>query len=154
MSLSVFHQHFKTVTGLSPLQYQKRLCLQEARRLMMGEGLDAVEAAFRVGYESPSQLSREYRRLFGAPARRTWPRSKSKLSQRRNPGFTSARQFAGEVLRASVRLTSAGTALPPICCGLIDRGIRRHLRCRDACGFHPDDLAIRQVVWRRSRPIP
>ena len=69
MSLSMFHQHFKTVTGLSPLQYQKRLRPQEARRLMMGEGLDAGEAAFRVGYESPSQLSREYRPLFGAPPR-------------------------------------------------------------------------------------
>ena len=70
MSLSGFHQHFKAVTGLSPLQYQKRLRLQEARRLMLGEGLDAAEAAFRVGYESPSQFSREYRRMFGAPPRR------------------------------------------------------------------------------------
>jgi AraC-like DNA-binding protein len=69
MSLSGFHQHFKAVTGLSPLQYQKRLRLQEARRLMMSEGLDAASAAFRVGYESPSQFSREYRRLFGAPPR-------------------------------------------------------------------------------------
>ena len=67
---SAFHLHFKGVTGLSPLQYQKRLRLQEARRLMLGEGLDAAEAAFRVGYESPSQFSREYRRLFGAPPRR------------------------------------------------------------------------------------
>jgi AraC-like DNA-binding protein len=58
------------VTGLSPLQYQKRLRLQEARRLMLGEGLDAAEAGFRVGYESPSQFNREYRRLFGAPPRR------------------------------------------------------------------------------------
>jgi AraC-like DNA-binding protein len=70
MSLSGFHQHFKAVTGLSPLQYQKRLRLQEARRLMLGGGLDAAEAAFRVGYESPSQFSREYRRMFGAPPRR------------------------------------------------------------------------------------
>src|SRR4051812_38988732 len=54
---------------MSPLQYRKRLRLQEARRLMRGEGLDAAEAAFRVGYESPSQFSREYRRLFGAPPR-------------------------------------------------------------------------------------
>jgi AraC-like DNA-binding protein len=54
---------------MSPLQYQKRLRLQEARRLMLGEGLDAAEAAFRVGYESPSQFSREYRRMFGAPPR-------------------------------------------------------------------------------------
>jgi AraC-like DNA-binding protein len=67
MSPSAFHLHFKGVTALSPLQYQKRLRLQEARRLMLGEGLDAAEAAFRVGYESPSQFSREYRRAFGAP---------------------------------------------------------------------------------------
>lgn len=70
MSLSGFHQHFKAVTGFSPLQYQKQLRLQEARRLMLGEGLDAASAAFRVGYESPSQFSREYRRLFGTPPRR------------------------------------------------------------------------------------
>jgi AraC-like DNA-binding protein len=69
MSPSAFHLHFKGVTALSPLQYQKRLRLQEARRLMLGDGLDAAEAAFRVGYESPSQFSREYRRLFGAPPR-------------------------------------------------------------------------------------
>ena len=66
---SAFHLHFKGVTGLSPLQYQKRLRLQEARRLMLGEGQGAAEAAFRVGYESPSQFSREYRRMFGAPPR-------------------------------------------------------------------------------------
>jgi AraC-like DNA-binding protein len=68
-SPSAFHLHFKGVTGMSPLQYRKRSRLQEARRLMLGEGLDAAEAAFRVGYESPSQFSREYRRLFGAPPR-------------------------------------------------------------------------------------
>jgi AraC-like DNA-binding protein len=70
LSPSAFHLHFKGVTALSPLQYQKRLRLQEARRLLLGEGLDAAEAAFRVGYESPSQFSREYRRMFGAPPRR------------------------------------------------------------------------------------
>jgi AraC-like DNA-binding protein len=70
MSPSAFHLHFKGVTAMSPLQYQKRLRLQEARRLMLGEGLDAAEAAYRVGYESPSQFSREYRRMFGAPPRR------------------------------------------------------------------------------------
>jgi AraC-like DNA-binding protein len=70
MSASALHRHFKAVTALSPLQYQKRLRLQEARRLMLGEALDAAEASFRVGYESPSQFSREYGRLFGAPPRR------------------------------------------------------------------------------------
>jgi AraC-like DNA-binding protein len=70
MSSSAFHLHFKGVTAMSPLQYQKRLRLQEARRRMLGEGLDAAEAAFRVGYESPSQFSREYRRMFGSPPRR------------------------------------------------------------------------------------
>ena len=67
MSLSTFHHHFKQLTALSPLQYQKQLRLAEARRLMLSERLDASTAAFRVGYESPSQFSREYRRLFGAP---------------------------------------------------------------------------------------
>ncbi len=66
---SALHLHFKNITAMSPLQYQKQLRLQEARRLMLGEGLDAAQAAFRVGYESPSQFSREYRRLFGAPPR-------------------------------------------------------------------------------------
>lgn len=70
MSTSAFHLHFKSVTTLSPLQYQKRLRLQEARRLMLGEGLDAAVAAFRVGYESPSQFGREYLRMFGSPPRR------------------------------------------------------------------------------------
>ena len=69
MSASALHLHFKHVTALSPLQYQKRLRLQEARRLMLGVGLDAAEAAFRVGFESPSQFGREYRRMFGAPPR-------------------------------------------------------------------------------------
>ena len=67
MSPSALHLHFKHVTTLSPLQYQKRLRLQEARRMMLGEGLDAAGAAFRVGYESPSQFGREYLRMFGAP---------------------------------------------------------------------------------------
>lgn len=67
MSVSSFHQHFKAFTAMSPLQYQKRLRLSEARRLMLSEHLDASSAAFRVGYESASQFSREYRRQFGAP---------------------------------------------------------------------------------------
>ncbi len=65
MSTSTFHHHFRTLTAMAPLQYQKWLRLNEARRLMLTERLDAAGAAFRVGYESPSQFSREYRRLFG-----------------------------------------------------------------------------------------
>jgi AraC-like DNA-binding protein len=67
MSPSTFHQHFRALTAMSPLQYQKWLRLHEARRLMLTERLDAATAAFQVGYESPSQFSREYRRVFGAP---------------------------------------------------------------------------------------
>ena len=67
MSTSTFHHHFRALTAMSPLQYQKRLRLDEARRLMLTERLDAASAAFQVGYESSSQFSREYNRLFGAP---------------------------------------------------------------------------------------
>ncbi len=70
MSLTTFHHHFKSLTAMSPLQYQKQLRLTEARRLMLSDRLDASTAAFRVGYESPSQFSREYRRMFGAPPSR------------------------------------------------------------------------------------
>lgn len=70
MSPSSLHQHFRKLTAMSPLQYQKWLRLNEARRLMLSDGADAATAAFRVGYESPSQFSREYSRLFGAPPRR------------------------------------------------------------------------------------
>ena len=69
MSPSTLHLRFKQMTALSPLQFQKSLRLQHARRLMLGDGLDAASAAHRVGYESASQFSREYRRLFGAPPR-------------------------------------------------------------------------------------
>jgi len=67
MSVSGFHHHFKSVTSMSPLQFQKHLRLQEARRLMLGEDMDAASAAFRVGYQDPSHFSREYKRHFGAP---------------------------------------------------------------------------------------
>jgi AraC-like DNA-binding protein len=70
MSPSTFRQHFRALTGVSPLQYQKQLRLQEARQLMLNENLDAGSAAVHVGYESASQFSREYRRLFGAPPQR------------------------------------------------------------------------------------
>lgn len=67
MSTSTFHHHFRSMTALSPLQFQKQLRLREARQLMLAEHLDAATAAFQVGYESPSQFSREYSRQFGAP---------------------------------------------------------------------------------------
>jgi AraC-like DNA-binding protein len=70
MSVSGFHAHFRAVTAMSPLQFQKHIRLQEARRLMLTEGLDAAGAGYRVGYEDPSQFSREYKRLFGEPPRR------------------------------------------------------------------------------------
>lgn len=67
MSVSTLHHHFRALTSLSPLQFQKRLRLNEARWLMLENRMDAASAAFEVGYESPSQFSREYSRLFGAP---------------------------------------------------------------------------------------
>ena len=70
MSVSGFHHHFKSVTAMSPLQFQKQIRLQEARRLMLGEDLDAASAGFRVGYEDPSYFSRDYKKLFGSPPQR------------------------------------------------------------------------------------
>ncbi len=70
MSPSSFHEHFKALTSMSPLQYRKRLRLLEARRLMMTRSANAADAARQVGYESPSQFNREYARMFGAPPRR------------------------------------------------------------------------------------
>ncbi len=77
MSPSSFHQHFKALTSMSPLQYQKHLRLLEARRRMIGDGERAGDAAFSVGYESVSQFSREYARLFGAPPRRETQRARA-----------------------------------------------------------------------------
>ena len=67
MSPASFHRHFKEVTSMSPLQYQKQLRLLKARQLMLVENMDATHTAYQVGYESPSQFSREYSRMFGAP---------------------------------------------------------------------------------------
>jgi AraC-like DNA-binding protein len=67
MSVSSFHHKFKTITTMGPLQYQKQIRLLEARKLLLTGTIDAATACFKVGYESPSQFSREYRRLFGAP---------------------------------------------------------------------------------------
>ena len=81
MSSSALHHNFKAVTSMSPLQYQKRLRLQEARRLILGASLDAATAGFSVGYDSPSQFSREYSRLFGAPPLRDTERLKTSYLQ-------------------------------------------------------------------------
>lgn len=70
MSASSFHPHFKAMTGMTPLQYQKQLRLHEARRLMLVERLDAATAGYHVGYQSPSQFSREYSRLYGRSPQR------------------------------------------------------------------------------------
>ncbi len=67
MSVSGFHHHFKAVTAMSPLQFQKQLRLQEARRLILGDDLGATSSGYRVGYGDPSHFTREYKRLFGAP---------------------------------------------------------------------------------------
>ncbi|MFB8374328.1 AraC family transcriptional regulator [Paenibacillus taichungensis] len=69
MSVASLHRHFKEVTAMSPIQFQKQLRLQEARRLLLSESTDAADVAFQVGYESPSQFSREYSRMFGFPPR-------------------------------------------------------------------------------------
>ena len=70
MSVSGFHHHFRTVTAMSPLQFQKQLRLREARHLMLSEDLDAASAGHRVGYSDASHFTREYKRLFGAPPMR------------------------------------------------------------------------------------
>lgn len=79
MSESSLHQHFKVVTGATPLQYQKNLRLIEARRLLMNSTIDAATAGHTVGYSSPSQFSREYARLYGAPPRRDQTRLRAML---------------------------------------------------------------------------
>lgn len=77
MATSTFHRHFKEVTGLTPLQFHKRLRLFEAQRLMLSERMDAASAGFAVGYESPTQFNREYKRLFGDPPHKNIARIKS-----------------------------------------------------------------------------
>jgi AraC-like DNA-binding protein len=79
MSISGFHHHFKSVTSMSPLQFQKQMRLQEARRLMLGEELDAASAGHRVGYEDPAYFSRDYKKLFGAPPQRDIARLRGSL---------------------------------------------------------------------------
>lgn len=81
MSVSSFHHHFKEVTSMSPLQFQKHLRLQEARRLMLGEHLDANHAGSRVGYDDTSHFNREYKSLFGVPPRRDVERLRTVAGQ-------------------------------------------------------------------------
>jgi AraC-like DNA-binding protein len=85
MSVSGFHHHFRALTALSPLQFQKQLRLQEARRLMLGEGLDAASAGFRVGYDDASYFNREYKKLFGEPLMRDVGRLRDTTPQ--SPGL-------------------------------------------------------------------
>ncbi len=80
MSVSGFHHHFKSVTSMSPLQFQKQIRLQEARRLMLGEELDAASAGHQVGYEDPAYFSRDYKKLFGAPPQRDIANLRSNLA--------------------------------------------------------------------------
>lgn len=81
ISVSSLHRHFKEVTAMSPIQFQKQLRLQEARRLLLSESSDAADVAFRVGYESPSQFSREYSRMFGRPPIEDIKRVRSQYDQ-------------------------------------------------------------------------
>jgi AraC-like DNA-binding protein len=85
MSVSSFHQRFKDITGMSPLQYQKALRLEQAKRLMLGHAMDAKRAASEVGYQSPSQFTREYTRHFGSSPKRDIARLRAENS------FASAR---------------------------------------------------------------
>ena len=80
MSVSGFHHHFKSITALSPLQFQKQIRLQEARRLMLGEDLDVASASFRVGYDDPSYFSRDYKKMFGLPPQRDVAKMRGNLA--------------------------------------------------------------------------
>ncbi len=79
MSVSALHHHFKTVTSMSPLQFQKQMRLQEAKRLMMSQDLDAASAGLQVGYEDASYFNREYRRFFGLPPRQHVARARGEI---------------------------------------------------------------------------
>jgi AraC-like DNA-binding protein len=81
MSVTSFHRHFRAVTALSPLQFQKRIRLQEARRRLLSQEVDAGRVSFDVGYESASQFSREYRRFFGTPPARDAARARRALAR-------------------------------------------------------------------------
>ena len=84
MSVASLHRHFKEVTAMSPIQFQKQLRLQEARRMLLADSTNIADVAFRVGYESQSQFSREYSRMFGCPPSDDITRMREKSDQRIN----------------------------------------------------------------------
>lgn len=90
MSLSVFHRRFKSVAGLTPLQYQKHIRLHEARRRLIAENSEAASIAYAVGYESASQFSREYKRLFGRPPRQDADLRRAEISASVRPPASCA----------------------------------------------------------------
>ncbi len=81
MSPATFHRQFKAATAMTPVQFQKSLRLQEARRMLLSEGVDVAQVGFTIGYESPSQFSREYRRMFGAPPGRDGIKLRSAVTE-------------------------------------------------------------------------
>jgi AraC-like DNA-binding protein len=95
MSVAAFYRHFKAITAMTPIQYQKKLRLRQARRLLLFEPRDAASIAFSVGYESASQFSREYARMFGLPPVRDVARFKSPTSADRNASIGSFPEAAG-----------------------------------------------------------
>ncbi|GAA0919166.1 AraC family transcriptional regulator [Pseudonocardia zijingensis] len=99
MSVSAFHKVFSTVTAMSPIQYQKRIRLQEARRLLVAGGIDVTGAAHAVGYDSPTQFSREYRRLFGAPPRRDTVRARAEQRWERGDHLVTRPRATGPGVR-------------------------------------------------------
>jgi AraC-like DNA-binding protein len=92
MNPTSFHEHFKAVAAMSPLQFQKQLRLQEARRLMLGEDSDAASAGFRVGYEDVSHFSRDYKRLFGEPPMRDVGRLRQAAEPVREEGLVATQR--------------------------------------------------------------
>lgn len=89
MSRSSFHAHFKAITAMTPLEFRTRLRLQEAQRLMVATSLDAASAGFRVGYDSPSQFSRDYARVFGMPPARHASHLRGKIGGRDDMGLSA-----------------------------------------------------------------
>jgi len=105
MSVSAFHHDFKAVTAMSPLQFQKQLRLQEARRLLLAGEVDVARAGYRVGYDDPPHFNREYKKLFGEPPRRDVERLRSVaegslLDTMRLPARSSLRHGARRLKRA------------------------------------------------------